>query len=78
MDTIRIRARDCELRSCPSRLLIKELKKVLSSFAECLDKVDVVSAAQSTHSDAEAFLDKRDGTFETRLKNKKRVKDVPK
>ena len=37
-----------ELRSCPSRLLVKELKKVVNSFADGLDKMDVVNATQST------------------------------
>ena len=61
--------------SYPSRILIGDLKKVLNSFAEGLDKMDIVNAPQSTCSKAEACLDKRDGTFETRLENKKGVKD---
>ena len=45
--------------SCPSRILIKDLKKVVNSLAECLDKMGVVNATQSTCSKAEACLDKR-------------------
>ena len=61
--------------SCPSWILIKDLKKVVNSFAEGLDKMDIVDATQSDSSKAEACIDKRDGTFETRLENKKVVKD---
>ena len=61
--------------SCPSRIVIKDLMNVLNSFAEGLDKIDIVNAAQSTCSKAEACLDKRDDTLETHLENKKEVKD---
>ena len=60
---------------CPIRILIEDLKKVLNSFAERLDKMDIINATQSTCSKAEACLDKRDDTFETRLENKKGYKD---
>ena len=49
---------------------------VVNSFAEGLEGIDVVKATQSNSSDAEAWLDERGGTFETRLKYKKRIKDV--
>ena len=61
--------------SCPSRILIQDLKKVVNSFAEGLDKMDIVNATQSICSKAEACLDKRYGTFETRLENKKGFED---
>ena len=60
---------------CPSWMLIKDLKKVVNSFAEGLDKMDIVDATQSDSSKAEACTNKRGGTFETRLENKKVVKD---
>ena len=53
--------------SCPSRILIEDLEKVLNPFAEGSDKMDIVNATQSTCSKAEACLDKRDEIFETRL-----------
>ena len=61
--------------SCPSRILIEDLKKVLNSFAEGSDKMDIVNATQSTCSKAEACLDKRDDTFEMRLESQNGVKD---
>ena len=60
--------------SWPSRILIEDLN-VLNSFAEGLEKMDIVNATQSTCSEADACLDKRDGAFETRQENKKGVKD---
>ena len=60
--------------SCVSRILIEDLKKVSNTFAEGLDKMNIVNATQSTCSKAEACLDKRDDTFETHLGNKKGVK----
>ena len=60
--------------SCPSRILIEDLK-VLNSFAEGSDKMDIVNATQSTCSKADARLDKRDDTFETRLEGQNEVKD---
>ena len=45
--------------SCPSRILIKDLKKVVNSFDEGLDEMDIVNATQSTCSNAEACFDKR-------------------
>ena len=60
----------------PLWLLIEELKNVVNCFAEGLDEMNVVSATQSTCSNAEACPDKIDGTFGTRLKSTKRVKDV--
>ena len=42
--------------SCPSRILIEDLKKVLNSFAEGLEKMDIVNATQNTCSKAEACL----------------------
>ena len=44
--------------SCPSQILIEDLKKVSSSFAEGLDNMDIVNAPQSTCSKAEVFLDR--------------------
>ena len=61
--------------SCPSRILIEDLKKVLNTFAEGLDKMNIVNSAQSTCSKAEACLDKKDDTFETCLEKKKGFKD---
>ena len=58
----------------PSTLFIKELKKVVNFIAKGLEEMDVVKC--NTCSNTEACLDKRDDTFETRLENKKRVKDV--
>ena len=52
----------------PLWLLIKELKNVVNSFAEGLDRMNVVSATQSTCNNAEACSDKIDDTFGTRLK----------
>ena len=59
--------------SCPSRILIKDLKKVVNFFAEGLDKMDIVNTTPNTCRKTEACLDKRGGTFETRLENKKGV-----
>ena len=61
--------------ACPSRILIKDMKKVVNSFAQCLDEMDIANATQSTCSKAEACLHKRDGTFETRPENEKGVED---
>ena len=63
--------------SCPSRILIEDLK-VLNSFAEGSDKMDIVNATQSTCSKAEACLDKGDDTFETLLESQNGVKDKKK
>ena len=60
---------------CPSRILIEDLKKILNSSAEGLEKMDIINATQSTCSKAEACLDKRDDTFETRPESKKGIKD---
>ena len=61
--------------SCASWIFIKVLQKDVNSFAEGLDKMDTVNATQSNCSKAEACLDKTDGTFETRLENKKGVRE---
>ena len=61
--------------SCPSRILIEDLKKALNSFAEGSDKMDIVNATQSTCSKTEVCLDKRDDTFEMRLESQNGIRD---
>ena len=62
--------------SCPCQILIEDLKKVLNTFVEGLETMNIVNATQSTCSETEARLGKRDGVFETHLENEKGVKDI--
>ena len=60
---------------CPSRIPITKLK-VVHSFAESLDKEDIVKVTQTTCSNAGGCLDKSNSPFETRVKCDKRAIDL--
>ena len=63
------------------------MKKVANSFAECLDRMDIVNAKQSTSGNAEACVDKgmtflkgarkiRNGSKAEVKKNNENVKEL--
>ena len=59
-----------------SQSVVVQLKKVVNSFADDVNNMDIVKAPHSSCSNAETCLDKSDDFFETRLK--KDVKNVRK